>query len=88
VADNQQIPDLRAQSAVVLGSFAYGDNVSIEALVRAGAMVPLLESLSHPDKKYLESCARALKAILQNPNVPRDDVFKVNSRLLELFLNL
>jgi hypothetical protein len=53
-------------------------------LVQAGAIPPLLtvlnltQSDSDPVRKLMEACARALKAMFQNPSVPRDDVFRVS----------
>ena len=65
-----------------------GNNQNIETLVNSGAIQPLLDGLVSDDLKLVESCARfdlimvislncrALKIMLHNPGVPRDDLFK------------
>ncbi|KAJ3018520.1 Armadillo repeat-containing protein 8 [Thoreauomyces humboldtii] len=68
--------DLRVQVAVVLGSFAYGNDRNISVLVDAGAITPLLGTLSAVDMKLVEAGARALKAIFQSAEAPHEDVFQ------------
>eukprot|EP00158_Paraphelidium_tribonemae_P008455 Partr_v1_DN28582_c0_g1_i2_m73238 putative Armadillo repeat containing 8 len=65
---------LMTQVSIVLGSFAYGSDVSVETLVNAGAMKPLLEAMISADLELAEASARALKILLQNPGVPREEV--------------
>ncbi|KAI8822623.1 armadillo-type protein [Fimicolochytrium jonesii] len=68
--------ELRAQVAVVLGSFAYGNDRNVKMLVEAEAIEPLLKSLSTGDLKLTEAGARALKAIFQSPEAPNELVFE------------
>eukprot|EP00158_Paraphelidium_tribonemae_P008457 Partr_v1_DN28582_c0_g1_i5_m73244 putative Armadillo repeat containing 8 len=51
-----------------------GSDVSVETLVNAGAMKPLLEAMISADLELAEASARALKILLQNPGVPREEV--------------
>lgn len=69
--------DLRAQVAVVLGSFAYGNDENINILVTAGAIAPLLGTIAENELKLVEAGARALKAIFQSANAPREEVLQV-----------
>ncbi|KAI8916597.1 armadillo-type protein [Powellomyces hirtus] len=70
--------DLRVQVAVVLGSFAYGNDHNIKVLVDAGAITPLLGTLDAPEMKLVEAGARALKAIFQSAEAPHEDVFQAS----------
>ncbi|KNC97089.1 uncharacterized protein SPPG_07484 [Spizellomyces punctatus DAOM BR117] len=70
--------DLRVQVSVVLGSFAYGNDQNIQMLVEAGAITPLLATLSSKELKLVEAGARALKAVYQSAHAPRGDVVKNN----------
>ncbi|RUS30099.1 armadillo-type protein [Jimgerdemannia flammicorona] len=77
---------VNVQAAIVLGSFAYGNEENVSVLVEAKAIPPLLDCLSiHREPmgsetsiknmKLLEAAARALKAVLSSSKAPKDDVF-------------
>ncbi|KAJ3038354.1 hypothetical protein HDV00_000775 [Rhizophlyctis rosea] len=68
--------DLQIQTAVVLGSFAYGSDQQASEIVNAGAIPPLLRTLRASDYRLVEASARALKALLSNPNAPHQDIFQ------------
>ena len=55
---------LMGEIAPVIGSLAQQD---VTTLVNAGVLIPLFESLSHPDHKVVEASARALRQIVQHP---------------------
>ncbi|RUS16087.1 LOW QUALITY PROTEIN: armadillo-type protein [Endogone sp. FLAS-F59071] len=85
--DNDDL-QVKVQAAIVLGSFAYGNDENVSALVHANATPPLLDCLSilHDltssssdtsikNLKLLEAAARALKAIFNSSMSPKSDVF-------------
>ncbi|KAJ3165421.1 hypothetical protein HDU88_004217 [Geranomyces variabilis] len=76
LSDPQCDVELRVQVAVVLGSFAYGNDCNIRMLVDAGAITPLLGTLAASDLKLVEAGARALKAIFQSSEAPLEEVFQ------------
>jgi DNA-binding TFAR19-related protein (PDSD5 family) len=52
--------------APIIGSLAQYD---ASLLIEAGVLTPLFEALNENDKKVMESCARALRAIVQDDTV-------------------
>lgn len=63
-----------------------GNQSSVNGLIQAGAMQPLLRMIWQDNLKLVEASARALKSILNNPSVPRDLIFTENH--VPSFINL
>lgn len=53
-----------SEIAPVIGSLAQFD---VTYLVQAGVLGPLFDALSTPEQRVIESCARAIRAIVQHP---------------------
>lgn len=69
-------PELKLESAVVLGSLAKGTRDNIQALVDAGAISVLLREMNHPNMKYVEACLRCLRTIFMSSVAPIDYIYQ------------
>eukprot|EP00873_Tetraselmis_striata_P006934 jgi/Tetstr1/427198/TSEL_017386.t1 len=68
---------LLVQSAATLGSFAYGLDAGVIAVLESGAIQHLIHTaLSHQDEKVVEAGMRALKMVYQNQLAPRERIFE------------
>ncbi|KAI8874994.1 ARM repeat-containing protein [Backusella circina FSU 941] len=80
--------EIKMQAVTILGSIAYGKEENVAAVVSAGAIVPLLDTLELPPaqameaikekRKLLEAVTRALKAIFASSRVSKHDIFTKN----------
>ncbi|CAG8500860.1 8803_t:CDS:10 [Paraglomus occultum] len=67
---------VKIQSVIILGSFAYGGEENVMDLVRHNAIRPLLDCISlKNDPKLIEAAVRALKAAYKSPAADKSDVF-------------
>ncbi|GMH43090.1 hypothetical protein BSKO_11012 [Bryopsis sp. KO-2023] len=66
---------LLVQAAAALGSFAYGTEGGVRAVLDSEGVAQLLDTLSNEDEKVIESGVRSLKMLLQSGLTPRDPIF-------------
>ncbi|KAI8926600.1 armadillo-type protein [Entophlyctis helioformis] len=71
-------PLLAIEITTVVGSLANGSYVNVETLIAAGAVPPLLDTLSSSDAKLVDAGVRALRSIVQRPLVPTSQVFQLS----------
>ncbi|KIY99656.1 hypothetical protein MNEG_8304 [Monoraphidium neglectum] len=64
------------QSAATLGSFAYGVDDGVRAVVAQGAVQTLLRALGSADEAVVEAAARSLKLIYRSPLAPHDPLLQ------------
>mmetsp|Transcript_8555 Transcript_8555/g.24546 ORF Transcript_8555/g.24546 Transcript_8555/m.24546 type:complete len:680 (-) Transcript_8555:360-2399(-) len=72
---SEQDACLLVQSAAAVGSFSYGVDAGVLAVLDSGGITHLLHMLSHKDDKVVEAAMRSIKMIYQSPLVPQDDIF-------------
>ncbi|KAG0358941.1 hypothetical protein BGZ54_010209 [Gamsiella multidivaricata] len=78
-ARDEKDPQLKTQAIIVLGSFAFGNESNILALMNSGVAEPLLNCLNpNGDPKLIEAAARTLNAIYASPKVSRQELFMNN----------
>ncbi|KAI8473826.1 MAG: armadillo-type protein [Monoraphidium minutum] len=64
------------QSAATLGSFAYGVDDGVRAVVAQGAVHTLLRALGGGDEAVVEAAARSLRLIYRSPLAPHDPLLQ------------
>ncbi|KAL5766564.1 hypothetical protein ACOSP7_017181 [Xanthoceras sorbifolium] len=74
------------QAAAVLGSFACGFDVGVQAVLDAGVFPNLLRLLSNLNEKVVDAGARSLKMIYQSKLAPKYDFLKEKN--VEFLLSL
>lgn len=77
---------LKVQSAAAVGSFAYGVDDGLRAVVESGGVASLVKALYSTDEKVVEAAVRSLKMIYQSANVPTSNV--LNSEGIERLVSL
>ncbi|KAI1297410.1 hypothetical protein EDD11_007140 [Mortierella claussenii] len=78
-ARDEKDTQLKTQAVIVLGSFAFGDEANILALINSGVIEPLLDCLNpNGDPKLIEATARTLNAIYASPKVSKQELFMGN----------
>ncbi|XP_076457218.1 armadillo repeat-containing protein 8-like [Babylonia areolata] len=68
--------ELRTESAILLGSLAFGTERHIQQLVHDGAVPILLRGLSNPNLHYVEACLRCLRTIFTAANPPVNFIYQ------------
>eukprot|EP00252_Welwitschia_mirabilis_P026751 TRINITY_DN8893_c0_g1_i1.p1 TRINITY_DN8893_c0_g1~~TRINITY_DN8893_c0_g1_i1.p1 ORF type:complete len:653 (+),score=118.01 TRINITY_DN8893_c0_g1_i1:341-2299(+) len=77
---------LLVQSAAVVGSFAYGIDQGVRAVLESGALPHLLRRLQNDDLQVVEASARSLKMIFQSALAPKHDMLE--GQRIYLLINL
>ncbi|KAK9819822.1 hypothetical protein WJX72_002765 [[Myrmecia] bisecta] len=77
---------LLVQCAATVGSFAYGLDDGVKAILDSGGVTPLLKTLSSNDESVVEAGVRSLKMIYQSPLAPKAMIFSLDAlqRLVQL----
>ncbi|KAJ1343326.1 hypothetical protein BSLG_002352 [Batrachochytrium salamandrivorans] len=68
--------DLCTEISMVIASLANGGDLNVTTLVAAGAIPPLLDTLSSHDLKLVDAGVRALRSIVQHPSFSNSSIFE------------
>ena len=63
--ENEPESNLLVQCATVVGSFACGGQVGVEAVLKAGGAAPLVSLLTSMDERVVEAGVRSLKLVYE-----------------------
>ncbi|XP_071792560.1 armadillo repeat-containing protein 8-like [Asterias amurensis] len=72
-------PAVLIESAIILGSFAKGSEVTRRKLLEDGVLSVMMQGLAHSELKFVEACLRFLRTMLTSSSAPIEILHQDNT---------